>query len=227
MRAPSEIKLSKLFLASVLIAFIIDLAVFVLRSSLSRANIYSDKTYYWAWAAFSIPFLLLALNKIRVRPARFLALVVIGVALAATVWYPLLDSINFIKPSYSGLVPPSASKTQKSGETALARELSFLYAADDPELEVLMGEMKAKNQPYKIGKFLFWQTGIGYGFGQRGLPKFYERGGYRFYRLALIATVGPMVIAECLINGVIKAGAAILLIQLGWFFLRKQHLLLK
>jgi hypothetical protein len=217
--------LAKSILVSILAAFIIDVVLFVNGSARSVKSIYSDQDYGLAWIALSAPLIYWALRKLHIRMGRFLLVLLVGTILSATLWYPLVDSARLIKPNYCGLVPRPDPRRPPAGRSSRPGELSFLFAAGDPRLRTLREDLRAAGKPFEVKGFLFWQTGIGYGFGQRELPKFYERYGYRFYRLAKAATVGPVVLAESVINGALKNGVLILLAQIGFWALRKRPLL--
>lgn len=209
---------------SVLLAYIIDLALFVIGSASGAKNIYSDWTLYWAWTIISMIIIGLILRSLQIRFCGILLILIVAAIFSGAIWYPLLNTLKIGINNFYGIEYLAASRVPYDVKGALSKEFSFIYKRDDPELNKTTEKLKAKNQLACIKGFIFWQSGIAYGFGQRGLPKFYESRGYRFYRLALMMTVGPLVVVECLLNGTIKTGILLFLLQLGWYFLRKRSL---
>lgn len=81
------------------------------------------------------------------------------------------------------------------------------------------------NEYVDMRGFLFWQTGLAYGFlpDSFSIPQYH--GGYSFgERIVLFLTVGPIVLAESSIIGIYQDFIILFIVQIIWFAIRKEHI---
>jgi hypothetical protein len=100
-----------------------------------------------------------------------------------------------------------------------------VYRKNDPELSTVLNTAKKYYTNVSTKGFLFWQTGLAYGFVPIGIDEYEGRRGI-VNKLRLFFTIGPTVIIEALIIGLIKYFFILMIGQFIWFLVRKRHFLL-
>ncbi len=216
-------------LATLLISFTSEILFFWIRSLWTEKSTYSEWTLHWIWELIAIIIIIIRLKKLDIEIRKLPGFFIIAILIMIFTWGLLTNSLNPIKNNYSGILYRYNFETAITGRDDHVvynhdLECGFLYKKNDPFLSQDIEETIAQNQYSNSEHFIFWQTGIAYGFGNIGTPKFYESNNRLFFQLKLIFTVGPFVILECFIKGFFRLFFIILIINIVWILLRNEHL---
>lgn len=211
-------------------------SVFCLEVFLMLYGTFSDKlttdfpwTFHWMWEIFVLIGFSFIIKRFQISIGKFAGITFFGLIVISVVWLFIPESIKVIKVNYYGVESRLTNETHEEGRydeqvvNDFPLRLGFLYKADDPELLQEFVEKSNYNEYVATKGFLFWQTGLAYGFVPYRINEF--NGGHTFLdHIELFFTVGPMVLVECLINSLYQYFFILLLIQVVWLLIKKEHI---
>lgn len=212
----NKTKWTTVLILTVLMSFCIEL--FFVGYAIFSQSTYSSRelpsTLHWVWEILALLLIYIALNKLKVHIGLFALVLFFGLVISSAVLYFIPDSLKLIKANYYGIVireTPEASLTP-----------SLLFKSNDPELKSELKESSRENAYVSTKGFLFWQTGLSYGFLPDKIKEY--NGGETFTNhIELFFTVGPMVLVDCLITGIYTNFLILLLFQTIYFLFKKEH----
>lgn len=218
----------KIIIITIFAVFSAEIIVFLIGALAARSSDYSPSTFHWIWEVLSLVIIIILVKKFGVKTGIFFSAIFFGVIISALIWCLIPTRLDIIKSKYYGIETRNMLDKHPEGrgdeyvyDFPLRR--GFLYQANDPQLKENFEEAKAYNEHVGFRGFLFWQTGIAYGFGALTTPKFYYAPNHFYYLIKLLFTVGPVVLVECFIKGIYKYFLIFLVLQIVWFSLRKKH----
>lgn len=185
-------------------------------------------TFHTLWEAAALIGIAYVVKRCGIELEVYAVTLVLGAILAGIVWMFMPDSFRVIGANYFGVESRASLETHEEGrfdervEYDYPLSLGFLYKNGDPELEREIAETKRRSDYVRTRGFIFWQTGLAYGFTPFGLDGY--NGGFEFIdKVKLFFTVGPIVIIESFIKGMIDLFGLLMAIQIIWFLILKEH----
>ena len=159
----------------------------------------------------------------------YFAGVMCGWILVEIIWILIPDNLMVLEANYYGLGSRISMETHllegrfdERVEYDFPLSLGSLYRKDDPELKHAFYEQKRYNEYVDKQGFLFWQTGLAYGFDPIGIDGYNGGAGF-LNRVELFFTVGPMTIVESFITGLVTSFPILMLAQTIWLLIRKEQ----
>ena len=185
-------------------------------------------TFHTLWELAAIAGIAYAVHKCGINPVIYFPGLIIGSLLVGIVWIFIPNSLKILDANYYGVQSRITMETNEEErydgrvEYNFPLSLGLLYKTDDPELNRTINKAKSYNEHVSAKGFLFWQTGLALGFNPIGIDKY--NGGYGFLnRVELFFTVGPMVIVESFIVGLVTNFVILMLAQIILFLIRKKQ----
>lgn len=223
-------KWGKSILVTLLGGFAIEV-FFLFYSNIAGNKDVSDMvpwTFHTLWELAALGAVAYVVYKCKIQVGNFLLGMLFGSILCGLIWIFIPDSFKIVGANYYGVESRIATDTHVEGRYDERVEYDFpltpvfLFHKDDPNLKIYFKE-EAKLMEYAgIKGFLFWQTGLAYGFVPLSVPQYK---GARTYldRVKLFFSVGPMVLVESFIIGFIKYFAILMIVQVVWYLIRKEQ----
>jgi len=183
-------------------------------------------TFDTLWGLATLALVLYIGHRCRVPPATYfgilMAVVFIGGFALLT-----LNAFVFGRDTAAYMVEKSVGwnyygvESRGRYERGYPLERHYLFQKDDPELARYESFLARFNESVNTIPFIFWQTGVAYGFDGHYIPQC--RGATR---TELFLMVRPVVLLEWLILGLIYWFPLLVLVQVVWYVVRKgnQHL---
>ena len=172
-------------------------------------------TFHTIWEIAALVGTGYAVKKCDIKPGDYFAALMLGTILVGITGTVIPDSLK-LEANYYGV------ESHISVEYDARVLPGFLYRKDDPELKRDFYESKSYNEHVRTRGFLFWQTGLAYGFNPICIDGY--NGGHGFLnRIELFFTAGPMVIVESSIKGLNTNFIILMLAQIVWFLIRKEQ----
>jgi hypothetical protein len=210
---------------TVLLTFLTSFAIEVFRTAYSSSGYDGSSlvpwTFEWVWEIAFFILCFLIIKRLQVNYGAVIGFFFVGIFVSSLVWDFYPKSYKVVTPNYYGIEARRTHDTHEEGEygeqTVYDHELNagFLYKANDPEIMNSLNEAALDNEYAGTRGFMFWQTGLAYGFIPDLLDEY--NGGTTFLNhLELYVTVGPMVLLECLLTGLYTNFITLILLQLIW-----------
>ena len=225
----NKTKWMTVIILTVLGSFGIEVVLMVL-GTLSKDKNTSDFvpwTFHWIWEILGLFGILFIAKKLGVNFSVFFASLFVGMIVIGVARIFIPDSFKF--ENYCGVETRYTYDTHEEGRYD---EISvndfplvpgFLFRADDTELFHEIKESSVDNEYVGTRYFIFWQTGLAYGFSPDRLSE-YNGGDTTLDLIELFFTVGPMVLVECFITGICYNFPTFILAQITWFLIKKEFL---
>jgi len=186
-------------------------------------------TFHTLWEIAALAGIAYVVKKCGIRLETYFSVLMLGTFLIGIIWIFIPDSLKILEANYYGVESRISRETHGEGmyedsvEYNFPLSLGFLYRKDDPELKSAFYEAKNQNEYIGTKGFLFWQTGLAYGFNPIRIGGY--NGGHGFFnRIELFFTVGPMVIVESFIKGFASNFIILLIGQIIWLLIRKEQI---
>jgi len=173
-------------------------------------------TFHSFWEIAALGGIASIVRRCAVRLEVYGIALLFGFFLSGLIWTFILGDPKVPQANYYGV------ESSVSMETPVY--LGLLYGKDDPELKRNVHEAKRYNQSVGTREFLFWQTGLAYGFNPIGINGYNGGSGF-LNRVELFFTVGPMVIVESFIMGLARWFPILMLAQIIFFLVKKEILM--
>lgn len=226
-----------------ILAFAGELIEFWVLNSSHRVDDLSPRTFHYFWAlaaiagcSWGLGRLLSAATGHKRGPAWqsvFITVWIAGVAACIGAAVDLLVPVDWRlpRPVYGGLevrlsddteIAPQGDGSERAAY-AYPAFAGFLYRYDDPELSAAVAEAKMSGNHPRVRQFFFWRTGVAAGFQPYGFETGVETLGPLLKpadRMALLMTVGPTVLLECLLRSALFGAPFLLVIGASWHLVR-------
>jgi hypothetical protein len=186
-------------------------------------------TFTSVWALLASGGILWLVHQLKVHVGTFIAAVFLGlipsVVILVILKLCLPDNFTVLKPAYLGVESRRTMESTEGGHMFDRLEVGFLYRSDDPQLLRDYEDAWRGNAFVNCRGFLTWQAGLAQGFMPDPLSVPQYPGTRRLSdRFFLALTVGPVMLAELFINGLVHFFLVLLALQIVWFLVRKQHM---
>lgn len=185
-------------------------------------------TFHTLWEIAALAGIAYAVKKCNIPLETYFPGLVFGALLVGIIWIFVPDNLKVLEANYYGVQSRMSMETHEEGiyyervEYDFPLSTGLLFRKDDPELKRKFYEARNYNEYIGTKGFLFWQTGLAYGFNPIGIDEY--NGGHGFLnRIELFFTVGPMVILESFIRGLATNFLLLMLAQIFWFLIRKEQ----
>lgn len=216
----------RMVILTALVSFCLELFSFIFSGFTTGSEIADQLpwTFYWIWLIFFFIGFSLILFRFKVSFNDFVSNMIGGILISSLFWVLVPNSFKFLTPNYYGIQSRIISRTHNEGVVNeqvvydFPLEFGFLYRTGDSELLAQLNDSNMENDYVNARGFLFWQTGLAYGFLPNRLPE------YTGKQLSLLFTVGPIFIAELFIRGIYANFLIILLVDVVLFIFRKKHI---
>jgi hypothetical protein len=209
----------------------IEISLFLLGTLSSNRTVseFVPWTFHTIWEIGALGAIAYLAKKCDIKPGAYYVALLFGAFIVAIVWIFIPDNLRTLEANYYGVESRISTASHIEGrydervEFDYALKVGYLYRKDDPELIREFSDAKRFNEYVRTKAFLFWQTGLAYGFDPFHIPA-YDSAGKFLYRIELFFTVGPLVIVESFIKGLISIFPILMIAQLIRFIIRKEHI---
>ena len=185
-------------------------------------------TFHTLWEIAALAGIAYAVKKCDIKLETYFVSLMFGALLVGIIWIFIPDNLKILEANYYGVESRISMETHEEGRYDERVEYNFpltpgfLYKKGDPELKRVFYKAKSYNEYVGTKGFLFWQTGLAYGFNPSGIDGYNGSNGF-LNRIELFFTVGPMVVAESFIKGMATNFIILMLAQIIWFLIRKEQ----
>jgi tetratricopeptide (TPR) repeat protein len=201
----------------------LEIAYFLIGSMGMNKKFLLPRTYFSLWLCALMVCIVYIVKKCDIKLGDYFGILTLGMLLATFIWIFVPDSLK-IEDNYFG-IELSVSKVLLEDEDYEDIRAEFpltsgvLYRNDDPVLVRVLKNAKSFNENIYVHTrgFLFWQTGLAFGFYPSVKIYGYEKD-------KLFYTVGPIVIVESFIKGFTKYFVILVIAQIVWFLVSEQHI---
>jgi hypothetical protein len=216
-------KIFEVFLLSFLASLCMELLIFLFQFLELQDTMNSlPWTFYWVWIFVAFLFINLIIRRFQIKFENFISITIFGsfIVWALSITFPnyvTVKNYNFYGVEFRKNLNYSIGDLYN--ETKIFDEplqKSFLFSVNDLAMMEEYNEKKSENESVKLIGFMFWQAGLAYGFMPQNINEF-NGADNNDKRIELYFTVGPMVIAECLLVGVRKNLIIFFLFQALYF----------
>lgn len=214
----------KSLVLTLLTSFSIEIAIFLFNDLGKHREYFLDRphTFHTVWELAALAAVLRIVYSLKVKTGDFLLVLFIGTVISSRLWLFVPDSWNIPEPRYYGVEYRPAMASQRVSDLAL--DFGFVYHKESAELkEALVGSGDLERYAV-LRNFLTWRAGLAYGFlpDPLSIPQFNGFEGWGNV-LNLYLTVGPFVLLESLARGLNRTFPVLLLAQLIFFSIRREH----
>jgi hypothetical protein len=171
---------------TVLLVFLVEIARMLYHTFTSNETLeIVPWTFHWIWEIAALIGVYFIEKKCDVFGEIFFSTILAGIMLSFLAWSFLPDSFKVLEANYYGIESRFSLETHDEGRYYeqpsydYSLQTGFLYKTDDPELIAEMKEAAKYNEYVTTKGFLFWQTGLAYGFYPISIENF--NGGKSFY----------------------------------------------
>ncbi len=187
-------------------------------------------TYASFWLLAALAGSAYLLKNLKIDPQKYLYGLFFGCMLASIFLIFIPVDKWFITYRYSGVETRISNDTHTEGRfdelvvSDFPVTLGSLYEKSSLSLQRDLAESRRYNEYVSNREFIFWQTGLAYGYN----PTFvghYSGGDGFLNRIELIITAGPIVLIECFIKGFFKFFIFLICFQIFWYRKFKSHYL--
>jgi len=153
----------------------------------------------------------------------------LGVLFTFAIWFFIPKSVQPFEYQYHGIELRYNTDTHVEGVYHQLEEYDYplergpIFKISDPEKYHYIDKFSEYYQVVNMMGFLFWQTGMAYGFDTAFLKEFRGFNGI-LRRLELSVTVGPVALIESFIYGTYRYFFILMMFQLIWVLLKKEHI---
>lgn len=218
-------------LLSLLAAIAIEIAIVLLRTlsiftGREETTGFAPFTFHTLWEAAALAGLTL-IAKRWTSAGNFFGVAFFGAIASAVLWMLLPGPDALMHGRYVGVSTRFAmdrEEVDRNGQEGYVFPLhkSFLYHRNDPNLLREMKDSAAYAEHVATRSFLFWQTGFAFGYDPSLLSE-YNGGKGVLNRVELFTTVGPLVVVESAIRGVAMHFPPTVLLVLGYYAIKREH----
>lgn len=227
----SKKKWLKTILLTILGSIAIEIFFFLFGSCSSNKDM-SDSipwTFHTLWEIAALVLIFYIAKKIKISLQVYFYSLLLGSFLIGLIWI-FIPGIMYA--NYYGIKSRISEETHTEGrydeqiEYDYPLSLGFLYAKHDPEFTRDFKEYESFNEYVDTEGFLFWQTGLASGYYPYNIPE-YNGANTLFDKIELIFTIGPVVLVECTIKGLLTNFPILIIVQVLIILIKKKHILIE
>jgi len=186
-------------------------------------------SFHWVWELAAIIASYYIIKRFKVKWDVFYIALFVSMIISVIAWMFIPNSMKILEANYYGVETRITNDIHEEGraDENLVHDYplcpGFLYKKNDPALLKEFRKAEVLNEHVNTRGFLFWQTGLAYGFIPDLLGE-YNGDDNILDHIELFFTVGPLVLVECFIDGVYTNFLILIITQFIWFVFKRDFI---